>query len=105
MSTVDRDDGSRTTVLTEVVLHTLELLARKQAGEDIAFVNIAAARTLCDLGLASRSHEGWDITADGAAELRHRASLRSRSGTSDLGVPEVEDIREHSRKPDSRGPR
>jgi hypothetical protein len=36
-------------------------------------VNIAAARTLNDLGLASRSAEGWDITPKGSAELALRA--------------------------------
>jgi hypothetical protein len=59
--------------LSDLELHTLRLLARKSAGEAIAFVNIAAARTLSDLGLATRSHEGWDITAKGSAELARRA--------------------------------
>jgi hypothetical protein len=59
--------------LTELELHTLELLARKKAGEKVAFVKIAAARTLCDLGLATRSHEGWDITPLGSSELARRA--------------------------------
>jgi len=59
--------------LTELQLHTLQLLARKQAGESVAFVNIAAARALSDMGLAERSHEGWDITARGSSELARRA--------------------------------
>jgi hypothetical protein len=59
--------------LSDVELHTLHLLARKRAGEDIAFVNIGAARSLSDRGLAIRSHEGWDITAAGNAELARRA--------------------------------
>ncbi len=60
--------------LSEAELHTLHLLARKQAGEAIAFVNIAAARALCDRGLAARSHEGWDITSAGGAELARRSA-------------------------------
>ena len=59
--------------LTDIQLHTLQLLARKQAGESVAFVNIAAARTLSDLGLATRSHEGWDITPEGRSLLARRA--------------------------------
>ena len=59
--------------LTELQLHTLQLLARKQAGESVAFVNIAAARALSDMGLAERSHDGWDITARGSSELARRA--------------------------------
>jgi hypothetical protein len=61
------------TELSEVQLRTLALLAQKRAGESVAFVNIAAARSLADLGLATRSHEGWDITAEGSAELALRA--------------------------------
>jgi hypothetical protein len=59
--------------LSEVELRTLQLLADKRAGKAVAFVNIAAARTLTDLGLAERSHEGWDITAKGSAELARRS--------------------------------
>ena len=59
--------------LTDLELHTLQLLAQKAAGETIAFVNIAAARTLSDRGFAERSHEGWDITAKGSSELARRA--------------------------------
>ena len=59
--------------LTELQLHTLQLLARKQAGESVAFVNIAAARALSDMGLAERSHEGWDITPRGSSALARRA--------------------------------
>lgn len=65
--------------LTDLELHTLEQLARKKAGETVAFVKIAAARTLCDLGLAVRSQEGWDITAMGSAELARRAPPPSGS--------------------------
>lgn len=59
--------------LTDLEWHTLELLAQKKAGENVAFVKIAAARTLCDLGLATRSHEGWDITPLGSSQLARRA--------------------------------
>jgi hypothetical protein len=50
-------------------LSVLRNLARKSAGNDTAFINIADARTLTELGLATRSRQGWDITAAGAAYL------------------------------------
>lgn len=59
--------------LSEVQLRTLQALAHKRAGQTVDFVNIAAARTLTDLGLATRSQEGWDITPQGSAELARRA--------------------------------
>lgn len=55
--------------LTSGQLHALQNLARKQAGEDVPFVNIADARSLTELGLAARSREGWSITPAGAAHL------------------------------------
>jgi hypothetical protein len=59
--------------LTEIELKALRILAEKKAGAAVPFVNIAAARRLTDLGLASRSHEGWDITPEGGSELARRA--------------------------------
>lgn len=59
--------------LSETDLHALQILAEKQAGRAVPFINIAAARRLADLGLASRSHEGWDITPEGGAVLARRA--------------------------------
>ena len=50
-------------------LSALRNLAHKKAGHDTNFVNIADARALTDLGLAARSHQGWDITDAGAAYL------------------------------------
>jgi hypothetical protein len=67
------DSPRPTEDLTEVELRTLALLAEKGAGGAVPFVNIAAARALSDLGLASRSAEGWDITPKGSAELALRA--------------------------------
>jgi hypothetical protein len=55
--------------LTEGQLHALRNLARKRDGQDVPFINIAHARALTELGLAERSREGWDITAEGAAVL------------------------------------
>lgn len=71
--------------LTDVELRTLQLLAQKKAGEAVAFVNIAAARTLSDRGLAVRSHEGWDITSLGTSELARRADPPS-------GTPSPRDL-------------
>jgi len=59
--------------LTEAELHALQRLAEKKAGATVPFINIAAARALSDLGLAARSHEGWDITPEGGAVLARRA--------------------------------
>ena len=58
--------------LSAIDLHALQLLAEKSAGNAVPFINIAAARRLTDLGLASRSHEGWDITPEGAAAIARR---------------------------------
>lgn len=57
--------------LSEAEHRALALLAQKSAGQNVAFINIAAARTLTELGLATRHAGGWDITADGSAELAH----------------------------------
>ncbi len=60
------------TILTDAELHALRNLAEKRGGAMTAFVNIADARRLTDLGFASRSRQGWDITAEGSAFLaRH----------------------------------
>ncbi len=50
-------------------LTALRNLARKQAGEDVDWINIADARALTELGLAERSREGWTITTEGTAAL------------------------------------
>jgi len=55
--------------LTSGQLHALRNLAHKRAGNITAFVNIADARLLTELGLAARSRQGWDITAAGLARL------------------------------------
>jgi hypothetical protein len=59
--------------LSESDLHALHILAEKKAGNAVPFINIAAARRLTELGLASRSHEGWDITPEGGAVLARRS--------------------------------
>lgn len=59
--------------LLETDLRALEILAEKKAGNAVPFINIAAARRLTDRGLATRSHEGWDITPEGGAVLARRA--------------------------------
>lgn len=58
------------TDLTEGELDALRNLADKRDGTLTAFVNIADARRLTDLGLAERSRQGWDITGAGLALLR-----------------------------------
>jgi hypothetical protein len=63
--------------LTTGQRHALEQLARKKAGEAIPFVNISDARALTELGLAERSREGWDITAEGSALHARLSPLKS----------------------------
>ena len=60
--------------LTDRLFAALDNLARKKAGDDVDWINIADARELTDLGFAQRSREGWDITAAGAAALAARAA-------------------------------
>jgi hypothetical protein len=55
--------------LTEGQMHALRNLADKHAGQLTAFVNIADARHLVELGLANRTRQGWDITKAGLARL------------------------------------
>ena len=51
-------------------LRALHNLADKQAGEDVNWINIADARALTELGLARRTREGWEITAEGLAVVK-----------------------------------
>ncbi len=53
--------------ITPKELCALHNLADKQAGEDVNWINIADARALTELGLARRTREGWEITAEGLA--------------------------------------
>jgi hypothetical protein len=55
--------------LTDGELSALRNLAEKQQGTVTAFLNIADAQRLTELGLAVRSRQGWDITPAGAALL------------------------------------
>jgi hypothetical protein len=47
----------------------LKNLSRKQAGEDVDWINISDARALTELGLAERNREGWKITPEGESVL------------------------------------
>ncbi|HEY5071903.1 MAG TPA: hypothetical protein VII63_07715 [Caulobacteraceae bacterium] len=66
-------------VLTARQFSTLRNLARKQAGEDVDWINIADARHLTNLGLAERTREGWRITSAGGATLAAGGSLPDRA--------------------------
>ena len=66
--------------LSDSELEALELLAQKNAGEDVAFINIAAARTLTDLGLATRRAGGWEITPQGRNHLLRETSQELAEG-------------------------
>jgi hypothetical protein len=55
--------------LTDSQVHALRNLAEKRAGAETAFLKIADAQQLTELGLATRSRQGWDITPAGGAYL------------------------------------
>lgn len=44
-------------------------LRRKEAGEDVGWISITAARGLVDAGLALRTANGWRITPAGQAAV------------------------------------
>lgn len=68
-------------MLTASETAALRNLAEKKVGTLTAFVNIADARRLTELGLAQRSQQGWDITPEGAAYL---ASIGPEEGYTGL---------------------
>ncbi|HEY9218070.1 MAG TPA: hypothetical protein VIO94_08475 [Phenylobacterium sp.] len=55
--------------LTGGQLRVLQNLADKRSGTMTSFINIADAQHLTELGLATRSRQGWDITTAGSAFL------------------------------------
>jgi hypothetical protein len=55
--------------LTPAELHALRNLAEKRLGTVTPSLNIADAQRLTELGLATRSRQGWDITPEGSALL------------------------------------
>ena len=59
--------------LTDGELAALHNLSDKHAGHVTPFLRIADAQQLTELGLASRSRQGWDITAAGVAYLARLA--------------------------------
>ena len=68
-------------MLTAAETAALRNLAEKRTGSLTAFVNVADARRLTELGLAQRSQQGWDITPTGSA---HLASLDTGAKPSEL---------------------
>jgi len=56
--------------LTEDQLTALQNLASKADGKPVDWINIAAARSLTELGLAQRNGEGWTITPAGNEALQ-----------------------------------
>lgn len=55
--------------LTDGELHALRNLAEKNTGAVTPFLRIADAQRLTEMGMATRSKQGWDITAAGSAYL------------------------------------
>lgn len=83
----DRDsrrEGLMIVSLTDGQLHALRNLAHKHAGNITAFVNIADARHLTELGLAIRTRQGWDITDAGLARLAAADGSSHDHGSTDL---------------------
>ncbi len=48
----------------------LNNLKRKQAGDEVDWINIADARALTEAGLAERTRGGWKITPAGDQALK-----------------------------------
>lgn len=69
--------------LSDGQLSALKNLSLKSEGALTAFVNIADARQLTELGLAVRSRQGWDITAAGIAWLKRVDGGEPRGETRD----------------------
>jgi hypothetical protein len=65
--------------LSEGELQALRNLAEKRGGGDTAFLNIADARQLTELGLAIRSRQGWEITEAGVGYL-NRIDAAAKDG-------------------------
>lgn len=59
--------------LSDGELRALRNLADKRAGNVTPFLRISDAQQLVELGLASRSRQGWDITTAGAAFLARQS--------------------------------
>jgi hypothetical protein len=69
--------------ITDKELQALRNLAKKQAGEDVDFINIADARALTEAGLALRTQQGWVITDAGTRLLsgEHQAAPTADSSS------------------------
>lgn len=66
---------SGTDLLNEGQIRALRNLVDKRDGNLTPFLNIADAQHLTTLGFATRSRQGWDITAAGAGYLRNLDNL------------------------------
>jgi hypothetical protein len=56
-------------ILSDRLREALSNLSRKQAGDEVDWINIADAQLLTEAGLAERTRQGWRITPAGAAAL------------------------------------
>ena len=66
--------------LTPDQLEALQNLSRKQAGEEVDYINISSARVLTELGLALRNREGWVISPTGVRLLADMAQAEPEAG-------------------------
>lgn len=72
--------------LTAPFLAALRNLASKEQGLEVDWINIADARGLAELGLASRGRQGWRISAAGQTALM---GVTDRSTSMDPSGPKV----------------
>ena len=70
--------------ITDKELQALRNLAKKQAGEDVDFINIADARALTEAGLALRTQQGWVITDAGTRMLSGEDNAATAEDTSSV---------------------
>jgi hypothetical protein len=56
--------------LTDGQLHALQLLANRLEAEDLTWINLADARALESLNLATHRGRGWVITEAGRQALK-----------------------------------
>jgi hypothetical protein len=66
--------------LSEPLRTALENLHKKKSGLVVEWINIADARELTELGLATRSHQGWTIT-DAGQEILSSQPERGTAAT------------------------
>lgn len=76
--------------ITDDLRSALRNLSRKSAGVDVAFINIGDAQQLTELGLATRTRQGWDITPAGMLALNGMPEPKTGDSASVTPFPGAE---------------